>query len=361
MNAARIGLLGTGNIAPNYVRHLRQFPFLEVVACADMNAERAAAFALEHDLRALPVESLLSDPAVEIIVNLTIPAVHAELSRAILAAGKHVYSEKPLAITREDARAILLAAEDAGLRVGCAPDTFLGGGLQTCRKLIDDGAIGVPIAATGFMGSHGPDEWHPNPWIFFKHGAGPMLDMGPYYLTALVHLIGGIRRVTGIARASFAVREAGHEAIRGQKIAVEVPTHVSGVFQFRSGAVASLTTSFDIWAHGQPLIEIYGTAGSLRVPDPNTFGGVVEIWTPAVGEWRSVPLTHSDQVGRGTGVADMALAIREGRPHRASGALAYHVLDAMLAFIESSQSGEHVALTSDIEQPDALAEGEFAP
>jgi predicted dehydrogenase len=196
--------------------------------------------------------------------------------------------------------------------------------------------------------------------MFYQQGAGPMLDMGPYYLTALVTLLGDIRRVAGIARASFPVRTAGHESVRGQSIPVEVPTHVSGTLQFTGGAIATLTTTFDIWAHRQPIIEIYGSEGTLRVPDPNTFGGVVELWTLEAQDWRIMPLTHSDQVGRGIGVADMADAIRRDRPHRASGALAYHVLDAMLAFVESSQSGEHVSLHTHSDHPDALGVDEAA-
>jgi predicted dehydrogenase len=353
-DTTRVALLGTGNIGPQYVRGVRAFRHLALTTCADIDEARAQAFAREHDLRALSVDALLAAPDIDIIINLTIPRVHAELSSAIVRAGKHVYSEKPLATGRADAQALLNEAEAAGVRVGCAPDTFLGGGLQTCRRLIDDGAIGDPVAATGFMGGHGPDEWHPNPWMFYQPGAGPMLDMGPYYLTALVTLLGDIRRVAGIARASFPVRTAGHESVRGQSVPVEVPTHISGTLQFASGAVASLTTTFDIWAHRQPIIEIYGSHGTLRVPDPNSFGGAVELWTTEAQDWRIIPLTHSDSVGRGIGVADMAAAIRADRPHRASGALALHVLDAMLAFEESSQSGEHVSLHTHVDRPDAL-------
>ncbi|MDX2137976.1 MAG: Gfo/Idh/MocA family oxidoreductase [Chloroflexota bacterium] len=351
----RVGIIGTGNIAPAYVKWSRTFSNIDVVACADVDEARAQVFAKEYAIRALSVAALLADPQIEIIINLTIPKVHAEVSLAILEAGKHVYSEKPLAATREDGLRILATADAAGLRVGCAPDTVLGGGIQTCRKLIDDGAIGDVVAATGFMGSHGPDGWHPNPYMFFQRGAGPMLDMGPYYLTTLVTLVGGIKKITSIGHISFPIRTAGHESIRGEAVPVEVPTHMTGSMQFANGAVGTLTTTFDIWQHKQPIIEIYGSEGTLRVPDPNTFGGEVELWQSGTKEWRTVPLMFSDNVGRGMGVADMAAAIRDGRPHRASGALAYHVLDAMLAFEESSESGQHIPLTSIVERPAALS------
>jgi predicted dehydrogenase len=354
----KVGIIGTGNIAPAYVKWCRTFSTIEVVACADVDETRAQAFAREYGLRGLSVAQLLSDAQIEIVINLTIPKVHAEVSLAILAAGKHVYSEKPLAATREDGQQILTAAETAGLCVGCAPDTVLGGGIQTCRKLIDDGAIGEVVAATGFMGYHGPDGWHPNPYIFFQRGAGPMLDMGPYYLTTLVTLVGGIKKVSSIGHISFPVRTAGHELIRGAEVPVEVPTHMSGTMQFDNGAVGTLTTTFDIWEHKQPIIEIYGSEGTLRVPDPNTFGGDVELWQTSTKSWRTVPLMFSDNVGRGMGVADMAVAIREGRPHRASGALAYHVLDTMLAFEDSSDRGQHILLTSGVERPAALGVNE---
>jgi predicted dehydrogenase len=348
----KVGLLGTGNIAPQYVKWSRPHDILDVIACADMDTARANAFASEHGLRALSIDALLHHPEIDIIINLTVPKVHAETNLAIIEAGKHVYSEKPLAITREDGQRILAAAAAKGVRVGCAPDTVLGGGIQTCRKMIDEGWIGEPIAATGFMAyQRGPDLWHPNPWIFFQKGAGPMLDMGPYYLTTLVTLMGGMKRVTAMGRASFPVRIAQNETIRGQEINVEVPTYMTGNIEFASGAIGSLTMTFDLWAHHQPWIEVYGSEGSLRVPDPNMFGGEVEVWRRGEDEWRSVPLMFSDQVGRGLGVADMAQAIREGREHRASGALAYHVLDAMLAFEEAAASGQSVVLASEVARP----------
>jgi predicted dehydrogenase len=353
----KIGLVGAGNIAPQYIRGCRAFPILEIAACADMDMRKAEAVAQEFDLKAVSVDALLADPEIQIVVNLTIPQAHAEVSLAALAAGKHVHSEKPLAVSREDGKRIIDAAHTAGLRVGCAPDTFLGGGLQTCRKLIDDGVIGEPVAATAFMPSHGPESWHPNPTFFYQTGAGPMFDMGPYYLTAMINLMGGIHRVTGSTRISFPERTITSKEHYGEKIPVETPTHIAGVLDFDSGAVATIITSFDIWAAHLPRIEIYGSEGSLSVPDPNIFGGTVQVYRPGTKEWEDVPLTHSAEVGRGIGVADLAYGLVSGRPHRASGELAYHVLDVMHAFEESSASNHHIDITSSVPRPAPLPVG----
>jgi predicted dehydrogenase len=358
LSATRVGVIGCGNISGIYLTNCRRLPGLELVACADLDLARAQAKAAEHGIRATAVDELLADPDIDLVINLTIPAVHAEVSMSALAAGKHVYTEKPLATRRVDGAATLASAREKGLRVGSAPDTFLGGGLQTCRKLIDDGAIGEPVAAVAFMTGHGPEGWHPDPEFFYKPGAGPMFDMGPYYLTALASLLGPIVRVTGATRISFPERTIGSGPKQGQKIAVETSTHVAGVLDFAGGAVATLITSFDVWAANLPRIEIYGSEGSLSVPDPNTFGGPVRIRLAKDKEWRDVPLTHGfTENSRGLGVADMAGAIREGRPHRASGELAYHVLDVMAAFEEASTAGRHVAINSGPPRVAALPTG----
>lgn len=350
----RVGIIGCGNISSAYVKGCRLFDILEVTAVADINPAVAQAKAAEHGIpHVYTVAELLADPTIDIVINLTIPAVHAEVSLAVIQAGKHVYSEKPLAISRADGRAIIQAAADKGVRVGCAPDTFLGGGLQTCRKLIDDGAIGRPVAATAFMLSHGPESWHPNPTFFYKEGGGPLFDMGPYYITALVHLLGPVQQVAAMARASFPERFAAN----GETIQVDVPTHTAGTMQMHSGAVATMITSFDVWAHNLPRIEIYGSEGSLSVPDPNTFVGPVKIRRANSQQWEDVPLTHSDQVLRGIGVADMAYGLRYGRAHRASGEMAYHVLDVMHTFYDSSTQEKHVTLESSCAQPRPLPVG----
>lgn len=357
-NITRVGIIGCGNISSAYINGCRAFEHLAVVAVADLAMEAARAKAAEHAIPSVyTVEELLADPAIDIVVNLTVPTAHAAVSLAAIAAGKHVYSEKPLAITREDGRAILDAAAARGVRVGCAPDTFLGGGLQTCRKLIDDGAIGEPVAATAFVLSHGPEGWHPNPGFFYKVGAGPLFDMGPYYVTTLVHLLGPVRAVTAMARISFPERTATSPALYGRKLPVEVPTHVAATLAMTAGPVASLITSFDVWGHSLPRIEVYGSEGSLSVPDPNRFDGPVRLLRAGSNEWNEIDLTHSDVVSRGTGVADMALAIRRGEPHRASGALAYHVLDVMQSLYDASESERWVQLASATEQPAALPPG----
>ncbi|HEU5369624.1 MAG TPA: Gfo/Idh/MocA family oxidoreductase, partial [Ktedonobacterales bacterium] len=272
----KVGVIGCGTISGIYLETIKHLKILEAVACADLFLERAQARAAEFEVPgACSVEALLTDPEVELIINLTVPAAHAEVALAALQAGKHVYNEKPLAISREDARRMLDLAQERGLLVGNAPDTFLGGGLQTCRKLLDDGWIGEPVAAFAAMTGHGPERWHPDPAFFYQRGAGPMLDMGPYYLTALVALLGPIRRVTGSARITFPERTIASAARYGQTINVETPTHIAGVLDFASGVIGTIITSFDVWSSRLPRIEIYGTRGSLGVPDPNTFGGPV--------------------------------------------------------------------------------------
>jgi predicted dehydrogenase len=269
-----------------------------------------------------------------------------------------VYSEKPLGLATGDGRALVDAADKAGLRLGCAPDTFLGAGLQTCRKLIDEGAIGEPVAANAFMLQPGPERWHPGPQIFYQRGAGPVFDMAPYYLTALIHLLGPARRITSSARITHAQRTIESEPLKGQRMDVEVPTHVASVIDFESGPVATLVTSFDVQASRHRNIEIYGTEGTLSVPDPNTFGGPVQLRRSFRDEWQDVALTHPNaEQSRGIGLGDMLWAMKSGRPHRASGALALHVLDLMESAISASESGAHVELDTTCEQPAALPPG----
>jgi len=355
----KVGIVGCGNISGIYIKNCKAFDILDVVACADIDMKKAKAKAAEFDLpRACTVEKLLADPEIEIVVNLTPPGAHAEVAVAALEAGKCIYNEKPLAISREDGRRILEMADAKGLLVGCAPDTFLGGGLQTCRKLIDDGWIGEPVAATAFMMGHGPEGWHPDPDFFYQPGGGPMFDMGPYYLTALVNLIGPIRRVTSSARITFPERIITSKPKYGTKIKVNTPTYIAGVMDFANGAVGTIITSFDVWASELPRIEIYGTEGTLSVPDPNTFGGLVRIRRAGAGEWKEVPLAYGyTENSRGVGVADMAYALRYGRSHRASGELAYHVLDVMQSFLDASREGRHVELASSCSRPAPLPLG----
>ncbi len=355
----KIGIIGTGNISGIYLENGKVFDILNIAAVADIDVPKAQAQADKYGVaKACTPDELLADDSIEAVINLTIPAAHGDVALAALAAGKSVYNEKPLAVTREQAKEMLTLAKSKGLRVGCAPDTFLGGGLQTCRKLIDDGWIGKPVAATAFMMSHGPESWHPNPTFFYQPGAGPMFDMGPYYLTALIHLLGPVRRVTGSAQISFPQRTITNSYNYGEQIDVNTATHVAGVMDFVAGPVATIITSFDVWHADLPRIEIYGSAGTLSVPDPNTFDGPVLLRGAGDKVWREIPLSHGFAANsRGIGLADMCQAIRSGRPHRASGDLAYHVLDLMHSFHDASRDGKHITLESQCERPAALPLG----
>lgn len=358
MNVVKAGIIGCGNISDAYLRSCPIFLILDVIACADIDISKAQERANEYDIRALTVEEILADPEIEIIINLTVPTAHTGVNLAALAAGKHIYTEKPLAVRREDGRRALDLAREKGLRLGCAPDTFLGGGLQTCRKLLDENALGRPVAFSAFMGSRGPERWHPNPANFYQPGAGPLFDMGPYYLTALVSLLGPVSRVCGVARISFAERLAEHPAIAGQRVPVTTPTHVAALLEMASGPIGTLTTSFDVPVHRQPRIEIYGSEGTLSLPDPNSFGGPVEVAQLGQREWQDVALTHGYRANhRGLGVADMAHALRSGRPHRASGELAFHVLEVMHAILEAAETGQRVEIGSTCPRPAALPAG----
>jgi len=356
----KVGIIGTGAISGAYLKRLTMFENLEVAACADLIAERAKAKAAEFKIpKACSVRRLLRDPEIGIVLNLTVPKAHAAVALSALKAGKSVYSEKPMAVLRRHGKRILALAAEKGLRVGGAPDTFLGAGLQTCRKVIDDGLIGEPVGATAFMLSHGPETWHPSPEFYYEVGGGPMFDMGPYYLTALISLIGPIRRVTACTRVTFPTRTITSEPKKGKVVQVETPTHVAGVMEFANGAIGTLVTSFDVWGGKTlPRIEIYGTKGSLSCPDPNTFGGEVFIRLSGDKDWSPVPLSHVySENWRSIGVADMAYGLQSGRKHRANGQMAYHVVDVMQSFLDSGEKGRHVTLASTCERPAALPTG----
>jgi predicted dehydrogenase len=362
MDPIKIGIVGCGNISGIYFKNLcTVFSNVSVKSCADLDPERTAAKIKEYpDVKACTLVEMLADPEIKIIVNLTTPQGHFPVAMQAVAAGKHVYSEKPLTLTRDEGKKLLAAAAKAGVMVGNAPDTFLGAGIQTCRRLIEDGLIGTPIGAQAFMLCPGHEGWHPDPEFYYKKGGGPMFDMGPYYLTALVSLLGPVKRVTGSVRISFPQRTIGSEKKRGQIIDVEVPTHVTGIMDFATGAIGTIVTSFDSWGSQTPRIEIFGSLGTLSVPDPNTFGGPVKVKLKGEKEWKELPLTCGFNAnGRGIGPSDMADAIRTGRTHRANGALAYHVLDLMHAFHDASDKGSHVAIESTCEKPALMPEGLF--
>lgn len=359
MNKMKVGIIGCGKISGIYMENCHRFDILELYAVADLDQgraeEQAVAFNVPH---VYSVDEILADPEIELIINLTIPGVHADVCLSALEAGKHVYVEKPLAVTREQGQAVLDLAHQKGLLVGCAPETFFGSGIQTSLKLIEDGVIGSPVAATAFMMSRGHEHWHPDPEFYYAVGGGPMFDMGPYYLTALVQLLGPIAAISGMTGKAMDQRTITSEKKRGQTIPVDIPTHVAGLLRFKQGAVGTLITSFDIFGGSTlPPIEVYGTQGTLQVPDPNTFGGPVRYRLLGEQEWTEVPLLPGYQENtRGIGVADMAYAIRSGRPHRASGELAYHVLEAMWAFHDSSDQQTVYPMQSTCLRPAALPE-----
>lgn len=356
MKPFRVAVVGCGAICGIYFDNQAKFPFLDFVSCTDLDIAKAGAKQkLYPRAIARQPDEILHDPEIDAILNLTIPAAHAEVSLAALRAGKHVYSEKPLAITLEDGRAIVREAAERKLRAGCAPDTFLGGAHQTARRAIDAGLIGEPVAASAFMMSRGVETWHPNPEFYYQPGGGPMFDMGPYYLTALVNMLGPIRRISGSARASFPERLITSQPKAGKRIKVETPTHVAGTMEFDSGAIGTIITTFDVWASDLPRIEVYGSEGTLSVPDPNNFGGDVRIRKSRTDNWESVASEHGhNENSRGIGLADMALSVSEKRSARASAKLALHVLEAMHAFLESPKQGKHIELQSKPERPEPL-------
>lgn len=359
MHKTKIGIIGCGSISWAYFDVGRRFEILEIAAVADLQLQRAQARAEEYSLpRACSVAELLADPEITLVVNLTPPLAHREVSLSILEAGKHLYSEKPLAVTRAQGREIAAKAAATGLRVGCAPDTFLGAGLQTARKLIDEGAIGRPLAASANLASHGPEHWHPDPAFHYRFGGGPLMGTGPYYLTALVHLLGPVASVFASTTAGLPERLITSQPHYGERVKVEVPTHVTGVLRFATGEVATLLCSFDIWASNLPLLEVYGTEGSLSLGDPNCFGGPVRLRRAQEDAWTDVPLTHPHaEQNRGIGTADLAYALRSGRPHRASLELAYHVLDIQRSLIASGEQEGYVTLESRCERPAMLPLG----
>jgi predicted dehydrogenase len=361
-----VGVIGCGNISAAYFRLAPLFKGIEMRACADINMGAAKARAKGFKVRAETVDNLLAAKDVDIVVNLTVPAVHYAVSKQALDSGKHVYSEKPFVLSVKEGLDLKKRAEKTGLRVGSAPDTFLGGGHQLARSLVDSGAVGRITSGTCFVMSPGMESWHPNPDFFFQPGAGPVLDIGPYYVTDLIQLIGPVKQVVALATTPRKERVITSKPRYGEKIAVNTPTTIHAVLEFHSGAVVTLNTSWDVWKHGHAPIELYGEEGSLFVPDPNFFGGTVSYTKRSdtvkkMPKWKhllSVPNSmHS--VGpmanyRTVGLADMAVAIQEGRPHRCSLELALHAVDVMTSILKSGETGKFVTLQTTCERPAAL-------
>lgn len=369
MNPIHVGIIGCGNISSIYIENLsNMFQGIKLVACADIDHSRAEAKSQEKNeagqlkypnLKAVTVDELLADEHIQIVVNLTIPIAHYDVAKQVIGAGKSCYNEKPLCLNREQAAELLVLAKQNKVLVGGAPDTFLGAGIQTCAKIINDGWIGKPVSATAFMCCPGHESWHPAPEFYYLPGGGPMFDMGPYYLTALVNLLGPITSVSGMTGQAKSERVCTSELRKGDVMPVEIQTHVAGLMQFTSGVIGTIITSFDVKKHSLPCIEIHGTEGSLSVPDPNNFGGPVKVCTHD-GEWKEMPLSHGyAENSRGLGVAEMAQSIRQdSRAFRANGQLASHVLDLMHAFGESSDSKQFIQIQSTCEQPMPMLMGQ---
>ncbi len=372
----RVGLIGTGRISDIYLKTLSRYPQVDVVACGSLDLAESRAKADAYSVsRVAPPEEIIAGPDIDGILNLTVPAAHADVSLAALEAGKHVYSEKPLASDLADGRRILDLAASKGLTVGNAPDTFLGGRWQTVRKLLDEGRIGTPTGCAAFVGSHGTERHNPNPDFYYQIGGGPMLDLGPYYLSAMVFLLGPISRACGMSNRAFDRRMIENGPRSGVWMDVEVDTHVQGMLEFENGAIGSMTMSFDVWDSETPRFEIYGTEGTICIPDPdptdgaNNFNG--EVWwrTRATSRWTHKPRlvgretwqtaenTHGiNEDSRGVGLIEMADAISHGRTPRCSGELAYHVLEVMSGILNSQAAGQFAEISSRSTIPDILPE-----
>jgi len=354
----KIGIAGIGNISKVYLDNLTGMfgQRVKVTAVTDILFERAEKAAADYGLKAFrSVREMVKGSAVDMVLNLSQPKFHYEIALACVKAGKHIYNEKPLCVNADDAARLLETAAAKGVRVGGAPDTFLGAGIQTSIKLLNDGWIGKPVAAAAFMLNHGPEDWHPSPEFFYKNGGGPMFDMGPYYLTALIAALGPVSRVSGSAKIGIKKRTITSEPLRGTVIDVEVPTYISGVLEFSNGAVGTIITSYEVYSHTLPFIEIYGTEGTLRLPDPNTFGGPVYVRRFRENEWSQLPLLKNyPENSRGIGITDMAEAIEENRPHRACGELAFHVLNMMHGIHEASAHGRYRKIKGKCKKPAAL-------
>jgi predicted dehydrogenase len=372
MEKLGIGIIGCGNISTTYLRLAPLFKGLEVRAVADMNMATATARAAEYGVKAQSVDDLLANGEVDVVINLTIPDAHFAVSKAILEAGKHVYSEKPLTLSLQDGLTLRALAERQGKRVGCAPDTFLGGAHQLARALVDEGKVGTITAGSSAVLSHGMEHWHPNPDFFFLPGGGPMLDLGPYYIANLINLIGPVRRVGALTSSATPTRTISTEGPRkGETVPVKTPTNIHALLEFANGATVNLSTSWDVWSHKRVNMELYGTEGSLYVPDPNFFGGTVEL-AGRDGKIAEVPAwdhpfgrVNQQQDGqppranyRTAGLADMAVAIVEGRDHRCSLERTLHGVEVMTAVLKSGETGQFVTLETTCTRPAALGPSE---
>lgn len=351
-----VAVLGCGTVSTTYLRNLTSFPDLRVLFCADLDVERAKAQAAAFGVAAAgSAAEALAQPEVEIVVNLTVPAAHAAVSRAAIAAGKSVWVEKPLALDSASAREVMAAADAAGVRIGCAPDTVLGGGMQTARRLIDAGVIGSPQTGLALLQGPGPERWHPDPEFLFQRGAGPLFDMGPYYLTALATVFGPAARVAAVTRRGKATRVIGRGPRAGTVFEVEVPTHVSALIEYEGGQAATIVLSFDSPLSRHGFVEISGAAATLAMPDPNGFDGDTRVHDLGAEGWRAIPAA-GPTAGRGLGVLDLARGLRSDAPHRANGEIALHVLEILEAIDRSAVTGAFQPVRTSFTRPGALPE-----
>ena len=365
-----IGIIGCGNISTSYLRLAPLFKGLKVRAVADINPDAAKARAEEYNVKAQSVEDLLANPEVDVVINLTIPDAHFGVTKRILEAGKHAYSEKPLVLNLKEGKTLRDLAAKKGLAVGCAPDTFLGGAHQQARAALDEGKVGTITAGSAAVLNHGMEHWHPNPDFFFLPGAGPMLDLGPYYVANLINLLGPVKRVGALTSSAQAERTISNGPRNGQTVPVKTPTNIHALLEFHSGATINLSTSWDVWHHKRNHFELYGTEGTLYVPDPNFFGGTVEIGSKsgklkALKPWKhpfgKVNQNHNGRElanYRTAGLADMVAALVEGRDARCSLERALHGVDVMTACLTSGETGKFVTLTTTCTRPAALSPAE---
>ena len=354
METTKIGIVGIGSISGIYLENITNtFKEIEIIGVCDLIRERAEKAVEKYGIPKLynDMYELFQDPEVDIVLNLTRPYEHYEVSKAALLAGKHVYSEKPLAASLEEGKELMALCKEKGLMMGGAPDTFLGAGIQTCRKLIEDGYIGQPVGAAGFMICHGHESWHPDPEFYYKYGGGPMFDMGPYYLTALVNLLGNVSEVFAMTKKSFPQRVITSQPHFNEIVDVDVPTYYAGTMQFESGAIGTLFTTFDVYYETQARLEIYGTEGTLIVPDPNCFGGPIKLLRPENGAMQEIPLVFDyKENSRALGLAYMAKALKTGRVARANCNMTFHVLEIMEAFAQSGEEKRLIPIESRFEK-----------
>ena len=366
MTKLGIGIIGCGNISTAYLKLAPLFKGLEVRAVADINMDAAKARAAEFNVKAQSVDDLLANPALDIVINLTIPDAHYPITKRILEAGKHAYSEKPLVLTLEQGTTLRDLAKAKGLSVGCAPDTFLGGAHQQARAILDEGTIGEITTGNAAIQAHGPESWHPSPEFFYQPGAGPVMDMGPYYIATLINLLGPVKRVGALTSSAEPERTIGSGPRQGQKIKVNTPSNIQALLEFHSGATISFSASWDVWHHKRNHFELYGTKGTLYVPDPNFFGGTVEValaggeaqvqspWDHPFGKINQNHNGRDLANYRTAGLADMAQAHMEGRDHRCSLERTLHGVDVMTSILKSGETGQFVTLTTTCTRPAAL-------